>query len=741
MQFINYLTSVFGVIWQNSIFHWAALILLCVAVWGEYTSVKQYQRYVGAKSRSTSEAVGYLSAKLESGTSGAIELRQWEAAADTWKLLVDWFGEHLVGEVTNDGEAYRAQVKSGRFVLFQYPAILARSAPRSQWRFVPSVLVALGVLGTFYGIQTGLQDVNLGSLQNTKELLPSISTLLEGMKTAFSTSLMGLGSSSVFTIVLAWGDRARIARRDNLRNKLDKIAQLQTPEQLFSRANSSGDAASAIELAVETMRTGFAQIVEAQSNVNSQAIGQQISLGMTPVFQDIRQELSILKQIKADQGEQILNNLLSGLRTEVIEPVVGRLDQSAQLTQEASEAVRELKNELGGISLSLSQSILTIQTFQQDTLVQLQEFANNLQQILGQFQTDTHGVLQEMATEVRSGVGESIEGMKAQRAAFQESAQEAANTFRGIQDNLQASLHTQAEQEREMLEGVEARMTNILNATHTAFQTQSDTLKVVGDEASGLMDKARENLVGSLQNVDAMLQNTRLTVQQELDNFRVTYQSSLQQFFAEQNNLLEGTLGKQQKGLAQVVLGLQKVFQEESQKRKLMSQQVDESMSKILTTAAEVSQFANSVGLNSSQRLAQLQELAKITAQEVVRVESVYEKMADQFNTEGERLQTTYTSLVNQLNAALQAEQEQVQRVESAYQSMTNQFDRALELGNNQLVGYLEKTTSSQHKFFEEADSSMAKVCGGLQESSDGLMQVAHYLVAAADSLGTKKAG
>ncbi len=740
MQLVNYLTAVFGVIWQNSIFHWAALILLCAAVWGEYTSVKQYQRYVGAKSRSTSEAVNYLNSKLESGTSGAIELRQPETAADTWKLLLEWFSEHLAGEITADGEAYRAQVQSGRFVLFQYPAILVRSAPRSQWRFVPSVLVALGVLGTFYGIQTGLQDVNLGSLEDTKQLLPSISTLLEGMKTAFSTSLMGLGSSSVFTIVLAWGDRARVANQSNLRNKLDKIAKLQTPEQLFSRANSSGgDTAEAIALAIETMKTGFAQIVEAQSNVNSQAIGQQIGLAMTPVFQDIRQELSALQQIKADQGEQILNNLLSGLRIEVIEPVVGRLDQSAKSTQEASEAVRELKNELGGISSSLAQSILTIQTFQQDTLVQLQEFANNLQQILGQFQTDTHSVLQEMATEIRSGVGESIEGMKAQRTAFQESAQEAANTFRGIQDNLQESLHTQAEQEREMLQGVETRMTNILNATHSAFQTQSDTLKVVGDEASGLMDKARENLVGSLQNVDSMLQNTRITVQEELDNFRVTYQASLQQFFTQQNNLLEGTLGKQQKGLAQVVLGLQKVFQEESEKRKLMSQQVDQSMSQILRTAAEVSQFANSVGLNSSQRLAQLQELAKITGQEVLRVESVYEKMANQFNTEGERLQTTYTNLVNQLNAALEAEQEQVRRVESAYQNMTNQFDRALELGNNQLVGYLERTTSSQHKFFEEADTSMAKVCSGLQESSDGLMQVAHYLVAAADNLGTKK--
>ncbi|NJM62808.1 MAG: hypothetical protein HC849_25605, partial [Oscillatoriales cyanobacterium RU_3_3] len=734
MPLVNYLTAVFEVIWQNNIFHWMALILLCVAVWGEYTAVKKYQEYVKAKSRSTAEAIDYLNSKLESGTIGSIELRQWETPANTWTLLLDWFSEHLAGEIIAGGEAYKTQIKSGRFVLFQYPTILTRSAPRSQWRFVPSILISLGVLGTFYGIQTGLQNVSLGGLQDTKELLPSISTLLEGMKTAFSTSLMGLGSSSVFIMVLAWGDRARAAYQSNfLRAKLDRIAKLQTAEQLFSGANSSADVVGEIALATEAMQAGFAQIVDAQNNVNSQAIGQQIGLAMTPVFQDIRQELSALKQIKADQGEEILNNLLLGLRTQVIEPVAARLDSSAQLTHEASEAVRELKNELGGISASLAQSILTIQTFQQDTLVQLQEFANNLQQILKQFQTDTHDVLQEMATEIRSGVGESIEGMKAQRTAFQESAQEAANTFRGIQDNLQAALHIQAEQEKEMLQGVEVRMTNILNATHAAFQTQSDTIKSVGDEASGLMDKARENLTGSLQNVDEMLQNTRVTVQQELDKFRVTYQSSLQQFFTEQNNLLEGTLGKQQKGLAQVVLGLQKVFQEESQKRQLMSQQVDESMEKILTTAAEVSQFANSVGLNSSQRLAQLQELAKLTGQEVLRVESVYEKLANQFNAEGERLQTTYTNLVNQLNTALQAEQEQVRRVESAYQNMTNQFDRALELGNERLISYLERTTSSQHKFFEEADSSMAKVCSGLQESSDGLMQVAHYLVAAAD--------
>ncbi len=740
-EMISYFKELFGIIWQNSVFHWVALILLLVAVWGEYQAVKEYRRYQAAKSRLMLDAIAYLNENLDGKVSGIKTLQPDAATEENWSSLLDWFGEHLVGDFVGEDQ-YAAEAHRGRYLLLQYPAFLTRPVPRSQWRFVPSILVAIGVLGTFYGIQQGLQNIGLGDLNNTGELLPSIRQLLEGMKTAFSTSLMGLGASSIFTIVLAWGEQERQKHRDSLRSKLDQIATLQTPGQMFARINpdSSREAAAAITNAAATMETGFAQMVEAQRELNPRQIGAQVGMAMTPVFQHIRQELSTLRQIKADQGQEIINNMIQGLRTEVIEPVVGRLDQSAQLTTDASVAVRELKTELGSISQSLAESILTIQNFQQDTLVQLQEFASNLQQILGQFQTDTQGVLQQMATEIRAGVEESIEGMKAQRSAFQESAQEASATFRGIQENLQAALKTQAEEEQKMLEGLQKRMMNILNASHTAFQTQSSTIQAVGSEASQLMNQARENLVTSLQNVDGMLQNTRVTVQKELEQFRINYQASLQQFFTEQNNLLESTLGKQRQGLAQVVVTLQQVFREESEKRKLLAGQVDQSMEKIQQTVVNVSNFANSVGLNSSERLSQLQVLAKLTGKEVLRVETTYQNIVKQLNEEGKRMQTSYENMAGQLDRTLQLVQEQVKTLEAAYENMVGQFNQALELGNDQLIEYLEKANQSQTSFFTQSDSSMANVCSSLQETSDGLMQVAHYLVAAADNLGTKKA-
>ena len=110
--------------------------------------------------------------------------------------------------------------------------------------------------------------------------------------------------------------------------------------------------------------------------------------------------------------------MVKQLRNELIEPVVTRLDRSAELTKEASAAVTDLKNELGDISTSLAGAVQTIQSFQQDTLTRLQEFAANLQSILGQFRTDTQGAMEQVAIEIKEAVNQSITGMEAQRTAF-----------------------------------------------------------------------------------------------------------------------------------------------------------------------------------------------------------------------------------------------------------------------------------------------------------------------------------
>ncbi|MBD2298624.1 hypothetical protein [Nostoc sp. FACHB-190] len=667
--------ALLNIFWQNTIFHWATVSLLIIAAILEVISIFKYKHSIARQIDLNKKIISYLEgqkqriAEHESQNQGLYELNQIPNRG------LSWFKKYMVGTSTEDG--FQARIEGGRFVLVQYPAILTRSIPSSSLRFVPTILIAIGVLGTFYGIQEGLSKINISNIdQDTSNLLNASVQLLEGMKTAFSTSLMGLGSSSVFTIILAVMEVVKRQPSQKLRSRLDEIAFLESPGRLLSRLNSDATerAAENLSNAANSMRTSFTELIEVQRQLRPDAIGREVGAVMSPIFEDIRQELSVLREIKNDQGQEILKNLIEQQREELIKPIIAELRQSAQLTQEASQAVRELREQLGGISQSLSQSIITIQQFQQETLVQLREFAVNLQSIFNEFRTDTQGVMERVSTEIQSAVAASIHAIDSQRTAFESSANQAANTFRGIREDLQAALHTQAETERQMLQEFQDRTLAIIT-------TQTETITTVGNEASRLMDGARENLTATLSNIDMMLQNTRITVQEQLEQFRLSYQEALQEFFVSQNQLLEETLGEQRQGLAQVVNDLQSAFQEEYQRRSSLATEMEQNLTRIEETTRIVSNFAEKIGLMSGERLIQIQEITRVLGQEATRIEK------------------TYAGMIQQLN-------------------------QALESSNQHLVSYLQKASESEMQFFTQADVATAKI-------SNQLLQAANYLVAA----------
>lgn len=411
-----------------------------------------------------------------------------------------WLQRHFL---IQNGQLIKDENDPQKFLILSTPSILSQPVPRGPVYFAPTLLTALGVLGTFAGIYLGLQNINLDNISQADNLLKASAELMEGMKLAFVTSLFGLGSSSFFMLFLAFGKWRREQRRDNLRNQLREIAILETPVRLLSRLGNQQS--NQTEL-VETLKN-VANSLKGISNLSADQIGQAtgkcfrvvVQQDIKPLYQELYQELQQLRITQESQGQtvetlikqqgQTVETLIHQMETQLIEPVVKRLDESAALTQETSLAVRELRASLGGITESLSSAISTIQEFQKTTLVELKDFAVNLQEILGQFRTDTEGVMQKVSFEIERAVNTSIEGMEAQRQAFELSAEKAADTFKGI----------------------------------------------------------------------------RLDFEEELQKFRNEYQESLNNFFTEQNQLLQETLGQQRDGLAQVVDSLKTVFIEDSQ--------------------------------------------------------------------------------------------------------------------------------------------------------------------------------
>ena len=295
--------------------------------------------------------------------------------------LKRWFLKHIDGDYNL--ARFLPRKNQGRYVLLSYPKILSQSVPRSPVYFAPTLLTALGILGTFLGIFLDLQDINLDSVsKSSDELLSSSSELLKGMQLAFATSLAGMSTSILFMIGLSLGANARQKYRNDLRKQLDEIAFVNPPEKMLSRLSDNNNQQS-----TDILRE-IAQNLSSLQSLSAEAIATQIQKSLASgnnaliaEIQKLHGELQAIKDSQNERGETV-ESLVHQLREELIEPMIVRLDESARLTDQASAAVSELKRELGGITISLSGAVATIQSFQQETLKKLQEFAESLQSIL-----------------------------------------------------------------------------------------------------------------------------------------------------------------------------------------------------------------------------------------------------------------------------------------------------------------------------------------------------------------------
>jgi hypothetical protein len=534
-------------------------------------------------------------------------------------LKTRWFKEHLLSD--------KADPNNGKFRLQQYPREIA-VIPRTSLRFIPPILTAIGVLGTFWGMSAGLMGVEINA-NDVKQSLNSASTLIEGMKTAFFTSLLGLGTSTLLSAFLAWTDKLRRDRCYELRRDLDAIAVLETPERVMSRLNFDSTAEAAKQLSGLASQFNAEAIGEAVGRAIAEKFDAIVELRLAPTFTQIADSQLRLEKLTDDQRE-VLANLIGHMRTELIVPVTERLDQSASLLnrsaevlESASNAIQVLNQDLAGIALKLADASANLEGFQKKTLVQLMQFSNSLKVTLTQFQTATQEVLVGTAREIRDGTKE------------------------------------------------------ILTQAQMTFQEQNDILRTVGQETSGLMISARKSLESSLTNIDTRLQQMSDTTQQQLETFQVAYQRNLQEFFDRQNNLLEESLGKQRDGLAGVVNNLNVVFQEEYQRRKEISEDLSLKVKEIQNATTSVSQLVNSMEVSHPIKMAQLESISRIVGSQLEQLEISNNKLHDGY-------QVSMESLGKMLQQMIDGEQ----------------------------------------NFFKQADSSMAKVSGGLLEAANILVEV-----------------
>jgi len=218
-----------------------------------------------------------------------------------------------------------------------------------------SQIVSLGVLGTFIGIFMGLQDFNPENMKN------SIDTILIGLKTAFFTSIAGMGTAlglSIYQkivnnhlddsenqkqILLAISEKLNHLEKLNQTQETDKIiGELQ---RLRTVESDTRDETKKVIIAIDALK--------ANTNKDNQAL----LLVLNTHFKKMNHSLEVaIEQLSKGATEEIINAL-----KQVIE-----------------EFNQELQSQFGENFVKLNESVIHLVEWQNNYKTHIEEIENHL---------------------------------------------------------------------------------------------------------------------------------------------------------------------------------------------------------------------------------------------------------------------------------------------------------------------------------------------------------------------------
>lgn len=214
----------------------------------------------------------------------------------------------------------------------------------NQGNDLAGTLVGLGIFGTFLGLSIGLGGFDTS---DTETIRISVQQLLNGIRTAFSSSLVGIGASVIFTHFIHNPFMARIETALAERcNELDEIhysaADIAVVDQLRLSHEEYRKQTSALSSFSDTVNAALERTIAELTEKQFKPMNDQMELA-------VKEFIGVAEEIKT---------LAGNTQTTVVEKVVADLQNGLEkllgeflgwFSEEAKEEMRQLMEGLGSI--------------------------------------------------------------------------------------------------------------------------------------------------------------------------------------------------------------------------------------------------------------------------------------------------------------------------------------------------------------------------------------------------------
>ncbi|WP_444912676.1 MotA/TolQ/ExbB proton channel family protein [Microbulbifer sp. PAAF003] len=318
-------------------------------------------------------------------------------------------------------------------------------------RFVketPSLLTALGILGTFIGIIIGIYGFDLNDIDT------SISELMQGLETAFMTSILGLFLSLILRTIfqIFTKEHAPKATADDI---LQAINGQREDLAKFQR-QISDEVLQSLTAVVEKFNSGL----NAQMGENLQQFTQQLE-AVSPALQaliDQHQQHAELATIYRDQTATLLNEINGAQENLLL--LHQRITELPEIFNVIPTLVEQQRNHAEQISIMLNEQQASIEVLQQ-----------SIPDIAPKFEALTRGIDQAQQ-QLGAQVSNLISLSRTQAEVFDQRTSRVvalADVVTSMDPNhFSKAIHEQATSHRESM----AELAQLIAKTHNQMITE-----------------------------------------------------------------------------------------------------------------------------------------------------------------------------------------------------------------------------------------------------------------------------
>ncbi|WP_044974291.1 MotA/TolQ/ExbB proton channel family protein [Ruminococcus sp. HUN007] len=589
---------------------------------------------------------------------------------------------------------------------------------------ISGIMTGIGLLGTFVGLIVGLRNFS----GDTEQLASGIPMLLDGMKTAFLTSVFGVIYSIFYNLFYKAIYKDGIEALHNFYNAfyshVDEEPDTKNINQMIDFQRAQNDI--------------LLRMPEVMSESVSKAMVSEINNVLTPTMNKLDELLSeFINQAINSQKENletIVNHFVSSMN-EALHDKFADLGETIEKTCEVSKQNNELMQTVVSDIIKQETTLAQMNNALDDALDNIGKYENLLNQYnesllennketqtlikeIGAMQTEAIGGVRELKEDLSNSLGyikgvqelvtstysDTIGGIGAMKDSVNEVFRETSAEVRTMQEELKKSV---ADTNQIMQEGIKEYF--IETATRVT-EIQSDLVECIAKNSAEMHDKVKDIIADSTNTLTEKIEETITRFQNGFTDSFKNVSVDVKQF--------TDALSKTMDQTNNVVTSMKKMSDS--------NVEVLDSNRKLISSLDEkIQTLTNSYKETAESTIKQMDEQTNI-------FKDVVSNLVSELSKSGETFSEQCSSRLNEL-------METYRKIsEDSLRNLKCELDTVSELSNgvlNELKGIKSKIGSECHELesslgkslttsFDTFDRNLAEITGHLNSSIKGIQEV-----------------